>query len=380
MTTDPVAALLAQTGVTPGSGSVVDWAAVEGSLRGLALPADYKRLIENFPLGRFKESVTVIRPAAADDFLGYFAARLEDYRSWREGGYGTFPYPLFPEPGGLLPWAFAADGTLIFWLTGDTDPNRWPVVITDSRQASWQVHEQSAADYLAALLTDPPAEVTEAPAFLPQGAPRPAASPSSSSPSSSSPSSPVPAPPFSASPSPEPVGYSAARRPPENRADELIAAVGATAGAKGPRDWEALGRAFGAEPPGDYRAFYDAAGAGIFCDIAVFGLDAPPGLGMADLLQVYRSRVAGTPGAGQLVVLHPEPGGLIPWGATTDGAWTFFWDPKTWGVSAVNSGFRRVDSPETSFSDFLLRYAAGDESQFLFGRPPWTGGPTFQAM
>src|SRR4051812_13678037 len=78
-----------------------------------------------------------------------------------------------------------------------------------------------------------------------------------------------------------------------------------------------------------------------------------------------RNRRSRTPGAEHVLPLYPEPHGLIPRGATTDGAWTFFWDPSSGGVSFSNRGFRRVHLPEVSFSDFLLRYAAGDGTMFV---------------
>src|SRR5258708_11837030 len=38
-----------------------------------------------------------------------------------------FTYPLFPEPGGQLPWASTGDGDQLCWLTGG-EPDNWPAV------------------------------------------------------------------------------------------------------------------------------------------------------------------------------------------------------------------------------------------------------------
>jgi hypothetical protein len=41
-----------------------------------------------------------------------------------------FGYPLYPEPGGLLPWAGTGNGVQLCWLTeGESDA--WPVVVFD---------------------------------------------------------------------------------------------------------------------------------------------------------------------------------------------------------------------------------------------------------
>jgi hypothetical protein len=42
-----------------------------------------------------------------------------------------FPFPLYPEPGGLLPWAKTGDGTDLCWLT-EGQPDSWPT-------AAWNI-------------------------------------------------------------------------------------------------------------------------------------------------------------------------------------------------------------------------------------------------
>jgi hypothetical protein len=96
------------TGVSANENRVFDWPAIESSV-GLRLPADYKLLAERFPRGWFRRFVVVELPGRAGDdgmrLLGdSLAGELEDMRHWREEGGGSFPYPIFPKPGGLLPW------------------------------------------------------------------------------------------------------------------------------------------------------------------------------------------------------------------------------------------------------------------------------------
>src|SRR5690242_15491951 len=85
-----------------------NWAAVEASLGGLSLPGDYKRLADNLPKGRFKDLIGLVLPGNTghpeNDYLGQYRHALDDLRESREDGDGDFPYPLFPDEGGLLPW------------------------------------------------------------------------------------------------------------------------------------------------------------------------------------------------------------------------------------------------------------------------------------
>ncbi len=65
-------------------------------------------------------------------------AQLDTLREWRSEGHGRFPYPLFPEPGGLLPWGAVVEGGYAFWLTAPSDdPDQWPVVIASQDCYVW---------------------------------------------------------------------------------------------------------------------------------------------------------------------------------------------------------------------------------------------------
>src|SRR5262245_44791809 len=121
-----VADLLALVGFGSGGDRVgYDWGAVEQSI-GLGLPLEYKELVEALPAGYFQDFARVIKPgdvgASSDEFLGYYAHRLEDMRHWRQSDPGRFPLPIFPETGGLLPWGVSRKGDLFFWLTDGDDP------------------------------------------------------------------------------------------------------------------------------------------------------------------------------------------------------------------------------------------------------------------
>jgi hypothetical protein len=79
-----------------------DWRRVESDL-GLALPGDFKALVEVYGLGQFLDFVTLLTPFGPEDLLiGHARRLLEAERSFRSAHPDHCPYPFYPEPGGLL--------------------------------------------------------------------------------------------------------------------------------------------------------------------------------------------------------------------------------------------------------------------------------------
>ncbi len=104
---DCVGRLAEIAGTAAAERRLFDWAAIEDDL-GLRLPSDYKLLAESFPAGWFRGWVWLRLPEQTGDgrprLLGDFAAdQLEALREFRATGECAFPFPLFPEPGGVLP-------------------------------------------------------------------------------------------------------------------------------------------------------------------------------------------------------------------------------------------------------------------------------------
>ena len=64
-----------------------------------------------------------------------------------------FPYPLFPEPGGLLTWGYIATSGRAMWLTGSRDPDEWPVVAATEECDYWDRFDGTACEFLIAVAT-----------------------------------------------------------------------------------------------------------------------------------------------------------------------------------------------------------------------------------
>ena len=364
-------------GLPDRAGISPDWVAVEASL-GVRLPDDYKELVQTFPDGWFQGLLQLNRPGDAgysvDDFLGFYAHNpLGDMRSWRESGDGVFPYPIFPEAGGVLPWARARPTAgHFFWLTEGEDPNAWPVVMVDGEFTNWRAFDGSACDLLFEIVHGRFDASMFGAGLVVAGDPL-----------------------FVPFPTPSQQRPLAQREPgpwywtrimnvqsghPKNRFAELSKMVGLPPVEVEPVDWIAVERRLGFRLPDDYKMFAETYGPGTFCDISIA---APGASGDADLYGLFErsySQLAGArrPGVPKAPI-YPESGGIIPWGQTADG-FTCCWlpfdnDPNKWGVSIPlqTGGIRHY--PDLSFSSFLADYAMGVD--IFPSREPWSDGQRF---
>lgn len=155
--TDPCRELLELMGAEALGGVSVDWEGVRASLPGLpGLPSDYQAFVERSGEGMFRGWLRVYRPgwlgAPADHYPEQATVVLEDWRGWRASGDGSYPYPLYPEPGGVLPWGWDRGGNRYLWLTGDADPDRWLVVWTGQQADEWRRFDGSMTQFLVAFL------------------------------------------------------------------------------------------------------------------------------------------------------------------------------------------------------------------------------------
>jgi hypothetical protein len=133
----------------------MDWVSVQRAI-GSVLPVDYKHLVE------------ITRPLCAGDFLTVFAPGVENPNIdlfvqvgarlgalqvlKRDGGAREVPYPLWFEPGGLLPWGSSDNGDTLFWLTRG-HPDQWTVVVGEGRGPTYAEYPIPASDFLVEFLS-----------------------------------------------------------------------------------------------------------------------------------------------------------------------------------------------------------------------------------
>ncbi|MFF7211745.1 SMI1/KNR4 family protein [Streptomyces sp. NPDC008238] len=129
-----------------------DWHQVEAAL-GLALPSDFKALIEHYGLGQFVDFITPLTPFGTRDLLVRSARRLLDgERAFRDQHPDESPYRYYPEPGGLLEWAGTDNGDRLCWVT-EGQPDDWTVVVWNPRGWHYDAHGVGAVEFLVRWLS-----------------------------------------------------------------------------------------------------------------------------------------------------------------------------------------------------------------------------------
>jgi hypothetical protein len=137
------------------SGTPASWATAEAVLR-TGLPRDYKEFIEAYGSGSIDQFVTVLNANSSTPDLQldqYGQKMLAVTRNLREAGVVEIPFPIYPEPGGLLPWGVTANGDWGYWLTDPLDsPDAWPVVVSVDRGPDWFRHSGPLVRFLLEVL------------------------------------------------------------------------------------------------------------------------------------------------------------------------------------------------------------------------------------
>ena len=71
----------------------------------------------------------------------------------RDYGLEDWDFPIFPEEGGLLPWAQTENGGCLFWLT-EGRTSKWPTIyFPDNRREELERFELSCSEILYGSVT-----------------------------------------------------------------------------------------------------------------------------------------------------------------------------------------------------------------------------------
>ncbi|MGW4021028.1 hypothetical protein [Streptomyces sp. NPDC005009] len=111
-------------------GCLVGWERAEAAI-GTRLPADCKEYVHWFGHGDFDEYLIICVPGVENSNTEP-AVRLahehDGARPRKRIDPGASPrIPLFPEPGGWLPWGFTPGGDGLYWVTSGAGPDHWTI-------------------------------------------------------------------------------------------------------------------------------------------------------------------------------------------------------------------------------------------------------------
>jgi hypothetical protein len=137
------------------SGNKKEWSSIEASI-GTTLPEDFKEYINLYGTGKILRFLWPFNPFSKNDNLNLgmqLTLQLDALRELKdEFGFEECPYPLYPEPEGLLPWGVTDNGDVLFWLT-DGIPENWPIIVNEGRVAVYERYDESMTSFLSKLLS-----------------------------------------------------------------------------------------------------------------------------------------------------------------------------------------------------------------------------------
>ncbi|MFD7287137.1 hypothetical protein [Streptomyces sp. NPDC059863] len=132
----------------------------EGEAYGQVVPEDFELLVKGLPQGVIAGSVLLNRSDVPvrylEDFTADVALRVADIRDSLLAREHELPWPLFPLPGGMLPWGRTARDGVLLWDTTENDTAQWTTVLTDEDFQLWLDLPFSASEFVARALVGRP--------------------------------------------------------------------------------------------------------------------------------------------------------------------------------------------------------------------------------
>ena len=115
------------------------WAAVEESI-GLQLSGYYKTLVDFFGASCWCDFLYVLSPFENGRFNLQRLGKqiLDGDREARKQFPSHYPLSLYPELGGLFPWAVTDNGDTLYFITAGP-PDDWPTIVKGPRAPEFEV-------------------------------------------------------------------------------------------------------------------------------------------------------------------------------------------------------------------------------------------------
>jgi hypothetical protein len=105
-----------------GAATAPEWSQVEFRLS-LEVPGSFRQLVAHFGCGPWAEFLHVLSPFTSNEHLHFERAvhrQLAALHAVRRNHPNEVPFALYPEEGGLVPWAVSDNGDVVCWLMGLT--------------------------------------------------------------------------------------------------------------------------------------------------------------------------------------------------------------------------------------------------------------------
>jgi hypothetical protein len=136
------------------TGSNVDWENFITNL-GTDLPSDYKKFIETYGTGGIDNFLWILTPFVSDENINFLKKQKElsdAYLQSKQNFPQYYKHDVFPQKGGLLPWAYTDNGDELYWLT-DGEPFNWKIIVYESRSPENHTYSLTMTEFLYQILT-----------------------------------------------------------------------------------------------------------------------------------------------------------------------------------------------------------------------------------
>jgi len=108
------------------AGSMNAWSAFQKRI-GLRFPEDYFIVVRTYGSGRFLAGEFRVNNPFEPADAASVEREFKTLRENKENSPAEFPFPVFPESGGLYPFGIDDNGNTFLWLT-EGEPQEWPIV------------------------------------------------------------------------------------------------------------------------------------------------------------------------------------------------------------------------------------------------------------
>ena len=132
------------------AGSPERWPFVE-AMAGTELPPDYKAYINTYG-GGYIGNFLYVRTPFTNNRYANFLFQLQEFQSLLTTDFDPrLPYPFFPKPDGLLPFAMTSNGDTLFWVTKGK-PAEWTLLSLEARGPEYMEYNECVVDLITDLL------------------------------------------------------------------------------------------------------------------------------------------------------------------------------------------------------------------------------------
>lgn len=135
------------------AGESAQWPTFEQQLS-TELPDDYKRFIEWYGSGCVSMFLWIFNPFSSNKNLNLIEQAKFYAKQFKKLGEQSKIFPIFPEPGGLLPFGVSDNGDVFYWLTSPHGPRQWKVAINKTRSDHYELFEMSMTGFLLGIVEE----------------------------------------------------------------------------------------------------------------------------------------------------------------------------------------------------------------------------------